>query len=92
MLCEERILKNVLNYKVRLEKLEDSWWPRMVYIMAFSNRLFIKLCVYGRTVEWKTITDDRTRSNLSVQGKIEEGNRFKGNWNGSGKMETQYRK
>ena len=80
---EERILKNVLNYKVRLENLEDSRWVRKVYIMTFSNSLFIKRCVSfsskcglgrmnvmneeGRRVEWKTITDDRTSSNWSKE-------------------------
>ena len=27
----------MLNYKVRLENLEDSMWVRKVYIMTFSN-------------------------------------------------------
>ena len=35
----------MLNYKVRLENLEDSMWARNVYIMTFSNSLFKKSCV-----------------------------------------------
>ena len=38
---EEMILKNVLNYNVKLENLEDSRWPRKFYIMIFSNSLLL---------------------------------------------------
>ena len=76
---EETILKSALNYRVKLENMQNSKWVRKKHIITFSKNLYVKKCISfisrcglgrvnimideGRRVEWKTITENRESMN-----------------------------